>query len=166
MLRAQDDCVTVDLPEPVHPNTPTTRIGAAESMVPSAPKARLEHACAWQPTARRCRKEKGENNTAAPARRPGTERPTRREGPKAAQHTQRFRSSQSTHSRIKCRAALWLSPVVSRSCRSFSRFVFLVFFIWSNYRALAVLDEKKLLKVIRRSLPHCSKLGKSQKVRV
>jgi hypothetical protein len=29
---------------------------------------------------------------------------------------------------------------------------------------LAVLDEKKLLKVIRRSLPHCSKLGNSQKV--
>ncbi len=29
---------------------------------------------------------------------------------------------------------------------------------------LAVLDEKKLLKVIRRSLPHCSKIGNSQKV--
>jgi hypothetical protein len=32
------------------------------------------------------------------------------------------------------------------------------------HSALAVLDEKKLLKVIRRSLPHCSKLGNSQKV--
>ena len=29
---------------------------------------------------------------------------------------------------------------------------------------VSVLDEKKLLKVIRRSLPHCSKLGNSQKV--
>ena len=29
---------------------------------------------------------------------------------------------------------------------------------------LAVLIQEKLLKVIRRSLPHCSKLGNSQKV--
>ncbi len=33
-----------------------------------------------------------------------------------------------------------------------------------DFTVLAVLDEKKLLKVIRRSLPHCSKLGNSQKV--
>ena len=34
----------------------------------------------------------------------------------------------------------------------------------SSLTVLAVLDEKKLLKVIRSSLPHCSKLGNSQKV--
>jgi hypothetical protein len=34
----------------------------------------------------------------------------------------------------------------------------------SYVSVLAGLDEKKLLKVIRRSLPHCSKLGNSQKV--
>jgi hypothetical protein len=46
----------------------------------------------------------------------------------------------------------------------FTLFLHLHGIILCMQTVLAVLDEKKLLKVIRRSLPHCSKLGKSQKV--